>query len=309
MDWRMKLIGQKVLGGLPGTTGLRLHHVVQSRLGMIGDMSEEMRIEFFGRSIENCQFLINNSDFQFAGKKVIEVGTGWHMSDSILFHLLGASEIHTCDILPHLESRLVFSMLETARQSISDIADGFGVERDLLDERAENMLRANSLSELLSNANIHYHAPVWFHRWKPPQNDFDLFFSHSVLQRVPLPELAQYLSVARQALGANGLSCHVLHHNDHNFRHDSNIGELHYLRYSDRAYNLLQSRKFNFQNRMRHGEFLEFFKANGFQNIGAETVTVTSEAAGELKLAERFKSIPLDDLLITRTHLLSQLAS
>lgn len=306
MDWKIKLAGQKVLGLLPGLSGLRLHHAIQSRFGMIGDMSREMREEFLGRSIFNAHFLQRHAQFDFKGCKILEIGTGWHLSDALVFYVLGASEVHTCDILPHLSEPLVFSMLESIQESREAISRQLHVEPAYLDARIKQIENATSLDELLERSNIHYSAPLQFHKWRSPPIDMDICYSHSVLQRVPIKELAQYLSLAKRCLSDSGYSYHIIHHNDHNFRHDSKIGELHYLRFEDFWYDLLQSKKFNFQNRMRHSEFLRFFENQGFVNIATETDSVDLARAGELKLANRFKSLSEEDLLITRTHLLSR---
>jgi len=54
------------------------------------------------RCLSHLKKLQKDVDFDLCGATVLELGTGWHGLDIILFHLLGAAHIVTVDHWPHL---------------------------------------------------------------------------------------------------------------------------------------------------------------------------------------------------------------
>ena len=106
--------------------------------------------------------------------------------------------------------------------------------------------------------------------------------------------------------GATALN--VIHHGDHHARHDKNLHPLNYLKYDNAIYDPFQRKKLNFQNRLRHEEFIDLLNAHGLEVVNQ---LVTGECIEEfqkldLKVAQRFRNIPVEDLVVTRTQALSR---
>lgn len=307
MDWRIKLGCQKIIAVcFPGELGRKVHAFMQSRMGRISHFSnDEQEIEI-RRGLNMAKFIREQTSFQFEGARILEVGTGWHASDVIAFYLLGAKEIWTCDQLPHLDEKLVLGMVSAFGDWLELVAEQEGVSLDVIQERYDKLRNVQSLADFFDVCSVKYLAPSHFDKLRFPDNYFDLFYSYSVLQRVPPDDLRSYLTSARQALKPGGYSLHVLHHGDHNARHQKKLSPLGYLKYSDMFYDLLQSKRYNYQNRMRHAEFIELILKCGFE-ILSEVLTKAPESdLPNGKLAKRFVQIPIDDLLVTRTQILCQ---
>lgn len=303
MNWRIKLFSQRLLDFLPCNLGLQINFMIQSRMGNVGKFNAE---KLLLRNINSIKFLQTKINYRFQGCKVLEVGTGWHANDILLFYMLGASEIHTCDHLPHLQENLALSTVSTIGCHLDIVSELCGADIDFLQERYDRIASIKTLPDLLDTCNIKYIASTKLNEINFPESYFDLFFSRSVLQRVPIPDLNAYLQNAYRALRIGGISYHIIHHTDHNARHDGKLEALHYLRYSDKFYDLLQSKRFNYQNRLRHNEFMNLFKQIGFEEIVEDTVSLNPGLANKVVLSERFHSIPLEDILIMRTQLISK---
>ena len=83
---------------------------------------------------------------------------------------------------------------------------------------------------------------------------------------------------------------------------------LSYLCYSVGLYDFIQSKKYNYQNRLRHTDFLELLAEAGLRIFAEETLALHESQIKKLRLAPRFRPIPLSDVLIVRSRLISQLA-
>lgn len=307
MNWKVKLLVQKLLDTLPEAIGTKMHLPMQRLFGNIGRMDSNNRHKLIQRGIVNTvKFLQEKMMFNFNGCKILEVGTGWHGGDILLFHILGASKIYTCDITKNLNESIVMDMLKSIGNQLNIISQECNVEISSLEKRYKRIASSTNLSQLLTTANIKYFAPIKLYEINLPSSSFDLFYSRSVLQRIPPNHLAKYLKKAHKALKPEGYSYHIIHHSDHNARHDKELGSLDYLRYSDGIYNAIQSKKYNYQNRMRHLEFLQLFEATGFENVFEQTIGREPKSVKDLSLAPRFKALPIEDVLITRTQLVSR---
>lgn len=303
MDWRIKLVGERMLGVMPASIARRVHRAIQARFTQVHLSNEHQRQHEISRGLAMCRYIHDQCGFDFTGKRVLEIGTGWHGSDIALFHVLGAKEIWTCDILPHLEGELLLWMMEGIAARADEIGEQTGADAADVGRRAARALESRRLDELLALANVQYIAPSQFDRINFPSHHFDLFYSYSVLQRVPPRPLRRYLKTAHQALRPGSLSLHVIHHADHNSRHDPSLHPLNYLRYG-RQYDLLQSRLFNYQNRLRHREFIDLLSAAGFTPLSEETTPGDISFVRNTQLAHRFRTLPPEDLAITRTQIL-----
>ncbi len=305
MDWRKKLLGERVISFIPGPAALTVHRKLQARYTRVHTENDQQRQHELSRGLSMCQYLHEKVGFDFEGARLLEVGTGWHGSDIVVFHLLGAEEIWTCDLLPHLKWDLVHWMAEGAADRTDEIAEKAGADPVAVAERSAALLRCDSLESFLEHTNIKYIAPCLFHQIDLPADHFDLFYSYSVLQRVPPKHLIEYLRIGNRALKPDRYALHVFHHGDHNARHDRNLNALSYLRYGA-GYDLLQSKRFNYQNRIRHADFVALFEKAGMRTICEETTGEDPACLDGVKVAKRFRHLPLEDLLITRTQLLSQ---
>lgn len=303
MDWRLKLIGERIVTTLPSSIGMYLHRMVQSRFTRVHQGNQSLGGRLVQKCASICKYADDVTSFRFDGKRVLELGTGWHGSDIAVFYVLGASEIHTCDVLPHLDVNLLKQMLRGVIDNSDYVAAANGVAPETVKARASRVMAASDLPEALGLMKVRYHAPSVLYNTTLPDDYFDLFYSHSVLQRICPQDLYRCLIKARKCLRNGAYGLHVIHHSDHNARHDRKLNSMAYLQYGN-AYDWLQSKQFNYQNRLRHSEFIGVFQECGFKVVGEEVTRADVAFVGKMKLAKRFHGIPIDDLAIKRTQLI-----
>lgn len=240
----------------------------------------------------------------FRGKRVLELGTGWHGSDVLIFHLAGASEVVTIDAVRHLDPMLLGRMAEVAGTMLDEIAEASGLEFEEVEIRYARWGGVMELDALESRCGIFYRAPATVHTLDLNDRPFDVFYSYSVLQRLRFSDLEDELRAARERLSDDGIALHVIHHSDHNARHDPKLNRLRYLKYPDWLYNAFQSDLINFQNRLRSSEMIDLFEECGYRVQDLDKSYASSELLEGMQVADRFRGLSPSDLRCTRSQVL-----
>jgi hypothetical protein len=91
----VKVAVQNALGLLPGPLGFKANEACVALLRGHVDRTETSRRTIKGTA--NLALIRRETGIQFNGAKVLEVGTGWHGIDLVLFSLVGATHIYTVD--------------------------------------------------------------------------------------------------------------------------------------------------------------------------------------------------------------------
>lgn len=308
MDWRLQVLGKHVLQRLPG--GHHLHRWIQEQVGVLGDMDQAEKLH--GRVIPEFSTLAAESEFQFEDAVICEAGTGWHTLTPIVFYLLGAEEIHTHDVTRWLTTEYVTESVDAVGDNLDSIADAFDVDEQRLRERFDAISVEGSVDEKLASFNTTYHVYA-----EPdvtdPSRPYTLFYSFSVLHRVPLPELHSLLDQVANRAAPGAYSYHVVEHVDVLAINDPSRNPFQYLSYPDWVMDLLQTR-YSSQNRLRHSQFLSLFaeygftpvykeqKIGNFDHFGAMDGGVDSLDAVDLD--EQFRGLDREDLATTRSRYL-----
>ncbi len=293
MDWRLRLVGEKILDFIPYSH--KIHQLFEE--SGTKECLDSIRGEYVQRKLEHWRYLYENVPINLKDKKVVEIGTGWSGIDLFFFHLLGAAEVHTVDILPHLNLRDCHASLEGLETVADEIENFSGISniRGLL-----KRIPMNSLSDCLKYLNVHYHVGKELSDLKLEKESIDLFYSYSSLGHVPLPQLRRTFATAKNIVKKEGILCNNVRFIDIFYPRDGCSNPLGYLSYSEWLWEIMQSRKFNYQNRIRHVEFLNLMKESGFELIKEKTVPVEDAETfiNLVKLDKRFTSIEVEDFKI-----------
>lgn len=308
MDWRLQVLGKHALQRLPG--GHHLHRRIQEHVGVLGDMDQAEKLH--GRIIPEFSTLAAESDFQFEDAVICEVGTGWHTLTPVVFYLLGAEEIHTHDVTRWLTTEYVTESVNAVGDNIDSIADAFDTDEQRLRERFDDISVRGSVDEILTSFNTTYHVYD-----EPdvadPSRPYTLFYSFSVLHRVPIPGLHSLLKQVAQRTVPVAYSYHVVEHVDVLAINDPSRNPFQYLSYPDRVMTLLQTR-YSSQNRLRHSQFLSLFDDYGFTPIYKEqkignfdhfgVMDGSIDSLDVVHLDEQFRDLDRKDLATTRSRYL-----
>ena len=150
-----------------------------------------------------------------SGKTCLEVGCGWTLSHSVVFHLLGAKKIIATDIFPHLFLKsLHYSIHSSVTSIVRDILSPFE-EHHLIRKRLDNLLSISEFTvDELRNLGIEYIAPIDFNdtRLNIP---IDFIYSNSVFEHIPYEDLEEILLNLTVDLNPNGVMLNCIHLEDH----------------------------------------------------------------------------------------------
>ena len=310
-DWRVKIAIQNTLSLLPGNAGFRINEQITQFVR--GSM--EARIESkkrFLKGIDNIHLIRNNvEEFNLKDRTILELGTGWHGVDLVIFYLLGAKNIITIDHYPHLTLAYMVSTIETLLNN-SDVVSRL-IELGLLPDRVSvleaSIAQASSLAELLKSLEIDYQivTSAEYKYLTIKQQPVDFFYSESILHRLPVKHLQDLLQVVSGCLSNDAVIFHRTDQSDINAqRHvDTELWALNYLRYSEWFFNLFMSGKFNSQNRLRESDFLQLLDESGMSPIYLESHCRKDDMdrLRNFKVARRFKDKTIEDLSVKHSKI------
>jgi len=236
-------------------------------------------------------------------KSVVELGTGWHGADLILFYLLGARRIVTIDHHSHLKLPFILEHVKYLRDAeVYNLLVEKGLLIDRLAYLEKLAVSVATLNELLDGLNIQYEIVSSKNYKNLKFEKVDLFYSQSVLHRIPAFHLKDLFSNISKSMVEGGIVFNRTDQADINAlgHADSELWALNYLKYSDFYFNNILSCRFNSQNRLRESDFLKIFINEGMQPIFIESYVLDSDLSRlrNMKLASRFSSRPLEDVAI-----------
>jgi hypothetical protein len=147
----------------------------------------------------------------------------------------------------------------------------------------------------LDQFGITYLAP---HYVSHDDGPVDCSCSNEVLEHVPASQLPVLLRALRKV--TRGLTVHNIDYSDHYARSDSSVSRMNFLRYSSEQWRKFNSRH-QYVNRLRHSDYLRFFKAAGFQ-IVYETTMPGEPIDG---VADEFQRYKPDDLFAMKGRIVA----
>lgn len=290
MKWYVKALVQNAIAQLPAPVADPLYFQLQRRLGELRNPRFDMR---FNAALEIAETLAE-ADVKLAGKRVLEVGTGRTVDLPMGLWLMGADGVVTVDITRLLRADLVDASIAYLERAWSDLRPKMlaYTDADILDERfailrAARGLDEHGLSSLLGRMGIDYRAPgdaAWL---SLPDQSIDLHVTFVVLQHVPPKPMVDILKEGRRVLRRDGHMVHIANTSDHFSHADPSLSPLHFLRYSEREWDLIAGNRFMYQNRMRADDYYARFEEAGLK------VAHTKELTDERALSDLRAGIPL----------------
>jgi SAM-dependent methyltransferase len=306
MHWRIKGLIQKALGVLPG--GETLHYHLQRRFGGLQDFHRELSVK-----VEDWQIMVRHlrdARVVIADSHFFEIGTGWYPTFPFALYLAGARRITTYDLNRHLQDDLVRAAVKELGGFLAIIAEDSGSDLAAVQARHQKLAAAIDAGADLSEATggrIQYSAPADATTTALADGEVDVVFSNSVLEHVPPEAITAMYRESMRILSPGGIMFHSVNCGDHYSYVDSNIHQLNYLQYSDRAWKLWNN-AFLYQNRMRAHEFVEGAAALGFA-IELDTSTARAnrlEQLAAMKVDSRFAQVVPEKLCITSVDFIAR---
>jgi len=230
------------------------------------------------------------------GDRILELGTGWLHWEALTLRLFYDIKAVLFDVW---DNRQLGGLKNYVRQLGSKLNDGFELSaaelsraRSIIDE----ILKVESFDQLYELLGFEYVIESSGSLCQFSDNSFQLVVSGGVLEHVKREALPLLIGETRRILKPGGWAVHSIDTADHLEHYDRTVSPKMYLSFSEETWRRLCKNEVQYINRMQRGEWLELFKANGFELIEEEARRVD---IGRLKLASRYAQMDKGDLECT----------
>jgi SAM-dependent methyltransferase len=294
MRWLAKAALQRALGVLP--QGERLNYVFQRHVLHSFPVGDGALRQKFTRAVNHLAAYEEHAQGVRASDATFyEFGAGWDLAIPIAFAMLGVGRQVLVDIRPSARVELV-----------AETVAAFNRLRPGLEESSGRSLRdlggaVTSLDELERRFGIRYLAPCDARATGLPEGSVDFVSSTDTCEHIPRDDLAAIFAECRRLLRPGGaFSCRI-DLQDHYAYFDRSLSRYNFLRFSDRAWALVNS-PLHFQNRLRAPEYLELVRGAGLDLVLDNPSGPSEQGRAELErlpLAPRFRRWPPEELGVT----------
>jgi SAM-dependent methyltransferase len=254
VDWRTKSRVQRSFSAVPG--GHRLNYLLQRFVTCSLPRRGAALEEVVASARRHLTAIEQHAPGPIEGLRFFEFGAGYDLSESLAFAALGVRHQVLYDIRPVARPAMVRSAAAELR--------ALGLDLPAVEDNRD-------LASYLDALGIEYVAPADARATGLDPGSVDVCTTTSVLEHVPIDDLAAILAEVRRLLAPTGLCSFAVDYHDHYAGADSSIDGLNFLRFDDREW-----RRWNcglqFQNRLRHGDYVELFEAAGFDLVEVDAV-------------------------------------
>jgi hypothetical protein len=241
------------------------------------------------------------------GLTVLEVGSGWQPFIPTLFSMAGASRVYLTDLRRLLQPASFLTAMESLRLHRRLIIDRLGITEDAFD-KAVTGKPGDTLADGFQRLSLEYLAPCDCRKLNLPDGSVDIVISRAVLEHVPPQVIQDIFFESYRLLRSDGLSCHYVDNSDHWQHDDPSLSRVNFLRFSDSVFRWTCLNGLNYQNRLRHSQYVAMLRKAGFDLL--RDVPVVDEGALEalktLPLDAQFRQFTREDLAALSSYLLAR---
>jgi SAM-dependent methyltransferase len=217
-----------------------------------------------------------------SGRRILELGPGDSLASAVIGRALGADEVILLDA-GNFATRELQPYLALATHLR---------ERGLV---PPDLTRCTSVEEILTRCNARYLTNGLHDLRKLADGSVDLVFSQAVLEHVRRDELAETLAETYRIAAPGGVTSHQVDLKDHLG------GALNHLRFTQRTWESEWMAASGFYtNRVRYTEMKDLFERAGWTVELAVPQRWSDLPTARESLAEQFRSLPADELLVSQ---------
>lgn len=230
---------------------------------------------------------------------VLEVGTGWIPTLPQMLKAAGAGRLILTDIEPLCDAHTTRHARTLADQALQPLAATTGLDPAALTANLDRAPGDGGWSE-------DYRCPPALDQLA--DGSVSLIYSRTVLEHIARPLLATLLSEWARLLQPGGAVIHFIDNSDHFEHRDKSLSRLNFLTLSDRAWRLACLNPQNYQNRLRHSDYLALFRGAGYTLAHVDGAPDPRARADldRLALTPRFQAYDKDDLAVLTTVLVAR---
>jgi hypothetical protein len=298
MDWRYKAYVQSLLSSVPA--GERLHYLLQKRVTRTIPENDGGFRNRVRSAIHHLELVSPHLPRPPENATFYEFGAGWTLLGPLTYYAVGVNRQIVVDVRRLSRPELVIQSVERLRR----LADPT-LPRS---HRFPTFHPRELTTELRSECGVDYRAPCDARATGLPSGLVDCITSTATLEHVPAEDIPALLRECFRLLKCGGVMSHFIDYTDHYANFAPQLSRFNYLQYEDRQWKRF-SPSLHFQNRLRHRDYVELFRAAGFA-IVAEHAKAPREAdlrdIARLRVAERFKAYSGEELAIRNAFIVSR---
>ncbi len=305
--WMIKAFVQKTIAHLPArhaiTEFVQTHVTRATR--RLAPRFFEGKLAQAHKHLEHCGLVTGSSEVP---AKVLELGTGWYPIVPVAFSLCGTSTLYSADREDLLRTDRVLEVLHMFR----DYAVDGRLEKLLPRVRPERLALLDALlkseratkPELLEGLGIQPMVADARHL-DLSTGAVDMVFTCLVLGFIPTAVLPSIMTEFRRVVAPSGVMSHFIDLSDLYALFDRHITEYNFLRYSPRAWRLLNNNT-QYLNRLRMSDYRRLHEEAGFRIVREAVDPGSTQQLARVPLDKAYRSYSPDDLAVRNAWIVSQ---
>jgi SAM-dependent methyltransferase len=230
------------------------------------------------------------------GDRILELGTGWLHWEALTLRLFYDIEALLFDVW---DNRQLGGLVNYVRQLRPMLEHGLDLSQTQISRAQcliDKIIHVRSFDDLYDLMGFQYVVDSSGSLSRFPDNDFQLVVSGGVLEHVKREALPHLVAETNRVLKPGGWAVHSIDTADHLEHYDRSVSPKLYLSFSEKKWRWFYENEVQYINRLQRGEWLELFKARGFELIEEEARRVD---ISQLNLAERYRHMDRRDLECT----------
>jgi SAM-dependent methyltransferase len=249
---------------------------------------------------------LRHAGIRLSGATVLELGTGWQPIIPALYYVAGCERIYLTDTEVLTDEALVLQTADLLCGNAERIGAALDVPAAFV-RRALAIQPTGRLAGTLEQLRMTYLAPWDTSRLPIPEASVDLVFSRAVLEHVPPGLMVSIFHEARRILKPSGAMLHFIDNSDHWEHRDKRISRVNFLRYPEWLFRLTCINPQNYQNRLRHSDYVAMLSRCGFRVIRQEGLIDANalQSLRALPLARPFRGSSMEDLAAVTSRILA----
>lgn len=285
--WQRKVALMRMIGALPGSDRLLDWY----RYYFSGLRRYNLELRWYA-IVEMLQ-IVRNANINIAGKDLAEIGSGWHPLLGPMFSAMGANTVRLTDILPHIKTEFIDTVISFLLSRVKEISERSGVPAETLEKRLRELQpNGRDFRRIFQDHGITYHAPLDFTKTGWPDGSLDMVYSNSCLVYIPELILRGVFSEMGRVVKQSG---HIVHNLD---PVDVLTSSINYLRYSEQEWERIGNCNLHHQNRLRPARFIKMAHDAGFRIVYEDRLPFPKPLKlDRAQLHPEFRDLPDSELL------------
>lgn len=291
MNWRYKALLQLVFSNVP--FGERSNYLFQRYVTRSLPTSDAKFISIVSEAREHIEVLRKYLGRQYEEATFYEFGAGQELIVPLAFYALGIERQILVDIRNLLRVELANDTIAKFQKMSAEM--GFLRKPDRFLNRERTFL-----GSLKQYYGIDYRAPCDARATGLSRGSIDCITSTNTLEHIPPQDIKAILQECYRILRDDGVMSFRIDYQDHYAYFDSSISEYNFLKYSNEAWSFF-SPSLQYQNRLRHRDFVQIFQSKGFEIVEErckEGTKADLEIIKRLRLNTRFRQYEPEELAV-----------